>query len=316
MCSENYFISCDWGTSNFRLRVVDRDSLEVLAARTSILGTKAVHQQFLAQDQKSQEEVFSAYLLEQIQTLPKGFQHLPMVVSGMASSTIGMKELQYAGFPFDGSGEQLYWEKMSLDSGLEFILVSGVKSHTGIMRGEEIQAVGLSTHLRVYGSAILVLPGTHSKHIRYLDGAYTHLTNFMTGELFEVLTTHSILSNSVSEGPWDQCAREAFSLGLQQGTLGSLTSHLLTVRTQDVLEHTPKDSNYFFLSGLLIGDELRYLKHQQDTICLAASGPLFTLYKYALELLCPSDQLAFLDAGALEKALFAGQHKILVHNEK
>lgn len=316
MRSENYFISCDWGTSNFRLRVVDRVSFEVLAERTSNLGTKALHQQFLAQNQHSQEEIFSAYLLEQIQTLPERLHYLPMVVSGMASSTIGMKELQYADFPFDGSGEQLHWEKMSLDSGLEFILVSGVKSHTGIMRGEEIQAVGLSTYLQAYGSTILMLPGTHSKHIRYLDGAYTELTNFMTGELFEVLTTHSILSNSVSEGPWDQCAREAFSQGLQQGASGSLTSHLLTVRTQDVLEHTPKNSNYFFLSGLLIGDELRYLKDQQDTICLAASGSLFTLYKYALELLCPPDQLAFLESGALEKALFVGQHKLLVHNEK
>lgn len=316
MSSANYFISCDWGTSNFRLRVVDRDFFEVLAERTSNRGIKAVHQQFLAQDQRSQEEVFSAYILEQIQALPEALQHVPIVISGMASSTLGMKELPYADFPFRGSGEQLYWENLSLDNGLEIILVSGVKSDTGIMRGEEIQAVGLSTHLEAHGSAILVLPGTHSKHIQYVDGAFTRLRNFMTGELFAVLTTHSILSNSISVAPWNQRARKAFSNGLEQGATGSITSNLLSVRTMDVLEKNPKDSNYFFLSGLLIGDELRYLKDQQETICLAASGQVFTLYKYALKMLCHPDQLAFFDAEALEKALFAGQHKILIRNEK
>lgn len=316
MSSANYFISCDWGTSNFRLRVVDRDSFEILAERTSNLGVKAVYQKFRAQDECSQEAFFSMYLLQQIETLPETLQKLPMVVSGMASSTIGMKELDYVGFPFDGSGEQLYWETLSLRAGQEIILVSGVKSNNGIMRGEEMQAVGLSAHLEEFGSAILVLPGTHSKHIHFEEGAYTSLKNFMTGELFEVLTTHSILSNSVSAGPWDQRAREAFSQGLQQAAAGSITADLLSVRTRDVLEHTPKERNYYFLSGLLIGDELRYQKDQQEMICLAASGPVFTLYKNALELLCHPDQLTFFAAEALEKALFAGQHKILVRNEK
>jgi 2-dehydro-3-deoxygalactonokinase len=41
-----HFISCDWGTTNFRLRVVETNNLAVLAEYASDLGVKALNDRF------------------------------------------------------------------------------------------------------------------------------------------------------------------------------------------------------------------------------------------------------------------------------
>ena len=75
-----------------------------------------------------------------------------------------------------------------LPSGAGILLISGIKSDLGMMRGEEVQAIGLEEQLRPHGDGVLLLPGTHSKHLTYRKEAFTALQTFMTGELFEVLS--------------------------------------------------------------------------------------------------------------------------------
>ncbi|WP_163397312.1 2-dehydro-3-deoxygalactonokinase [Flavobacterium fluviatile] len=317
MTLPRYFISCDWGTSNFRLRLVETENLNVLEEHKTDQGVKTVFDKFLKQDTLNQNQFFADYLVKQIQNLPVKHQKHLVVLAGMASSSIGLHELPYTEMPITMNGESLLWENLYLNVvELHLLVISGVKTKTGMMRGEEIQAIGLEEELKQYESGTLILPGTHCKHMHYEYGAFTGLRNYMTGELFEVLSSKSILSNSIENLGWSTHSEAAFLKGIEVGFAGEWSANLLTVRATQLFGESKKEDNFYYLSGLLIGDELSYLKGHEGKIFLAASGEVFRLYKIALEKLIALDNLVCFDSNTLERALLIGQKKIILRNEK
>src|SRR5439155_22401473 len=68
-----------------------------------------------------------------------------------------------------------------------------------VMRGEETQLLGLGTLWPGF-SGVVCLPGTHSKWVQLTGRRVERFATAMTGELFEVLRTHSVLRHSFA-GP-------------------------------------------------------------------------------------------------------------------
>src|SRR5438128_2148740 len=110
---DNYFISCDWGTTNFRLRLVGLPGLNVDAEETSDKGVAElakIWQQKGIQDERKRMAYYMDVLKDQAARLEeKAGQPLagiPIIVSGMATSTIGLMNLPYqqVPVPLDGSG--------------------------------------------------------------------------------------------------------------------------------------------------------------------------------------------------------------------
>ncbi len=311
MANPSYFISCDWGTSNFRLRLVETGSLSVLVEHKTDQGIKVLYQKFLEQNKLGQTEYFLTYLQDQIDKMGNTQGAQNVVTVGMASANIGLLELEYGNMPFDEAGKGINFKAIPLKNGMEVLLVSGIKDESGMMRGEEIQALGLTKYLESYKNGMLILPGTHSKHINYDSGEFTALKSFMTGELFELLSTKSILANNVETCQWITKRKNAFKEGLSIGFEGQLSAHLFSIRAKNLLHGAKKKDNYFTLSGMLIGDELSYLKNWEDNIFLAAPEPFFDMYKLALETILRKEQLFFFGDKVLENALLNGQKKIL-----
>ena len=67
------------------------------------------------------------------------FTGVPMIISGMASSTIGIAELPYGNIPFAITGDSLHVMKIPADEKCthEILLVSGLKTINDVMRGEK-----------------------------------------------------------------------------------------------------------------------------------------------------------------------------------
>ncbi|MBK5278828.1 MAG: 2-dehydro-3-deoxygalactonokinase, partial [Bacteroidia bacterium] len=270
----------------------------------------------LKQNTIGRQEYFSNYLWEQIQMLPSKHREHLVISSGMTSSNIGLCELEYADLPFHSVGDSLVWKYITQSGHNSILLISGVKSESGMMRGEEVQAIGLGEYISPFGKGILILPGTHSKHIGYNKDVFHSLKTYMTGEFFDVLITHSILSSSVKSGPWNSEAELVFEAGVRVALKEGLTSNLFSVRARDLIMNHSKEDNYFYLSGLLIGEELSYLKNSEEMIFLAAPDPVFNLYQKALKSIVPKELLVFFDGRILEDALLKGQRKLLELHEK
>ena len=113
-----------------------------------------------------------------------------------------------------------------------------------------------------------------------------------------------------------KCHSDFLLKGIEIGLNGEWSANLLTIRATQLFGESKNEDNFYYLSGLLIGDELSYLKGHQGKVFLAASGEIFRLYKIALERLISVENLVFFDVNTLERALLLGQKKIIVLNEK
>lgn len=278
------FLSCDWGTSSFRLRSVKLSDRSVLEEITSDQGTAATFQNWLASEQPEaqRESFYKDVLWRAIQTfkvLPSG--GTPLIVSGMASSTVGIISLPYRHVPFAWDPTELIVGKIDADKefGFPIHLVSGLRTKTDIMRGEETILLGCD--LPKVEQSILIFPGTHSKHVMVENGVAVDFKTYTTGEVFNLLVERSLLSNSVKFGE----DIESFDRGITAAKAENLLHSIFIVRTRHLLEDTSPISNYQYLSGLLIGSELIELAKTSCSIGVVSEEPLLKLYLHALEVL-------------------------------
>ncbi len=209
-----------------------------------------------------------------------------------------MKELPYSKVPYnlDSTTANAHVFESTISFKNDVFLISGVRTTKDVMRGEEVQLIGMDSLLRslvVEDDILIILPGTHSKHALIRN----HLIDFetyITGELFALLTENGLLKEAVQaskisdESPnWDH-----FIEGVRfSGDTGILQS-LFKVRTNELFKKLNKRENYFFLSGLLIGYELRNLKYKTyKALILGCQNGLYDYYKKALEILGLSEHI-------------------------
>jgi 2-dehydro-3-deoxygalactonokinase len=320
------FISCDWGTTRLRLRVVRLPECRVLTEVESPDGVAPLAAGSTAADRPAR---FGAVLSQAIRRLVAKFEQplddVRVLISGMASSSIGWQEVPYARLPLGLDGDGLIWQELPRPEGFpagRLALISGAATDRDVLRGEETQALGLfqlSETAQAKAGSLVILPGTHSKHLRIDAGRIDDFQTFMTGELFEVLAAHSILRHSVSHDsnpslPATDQWRVAFCDGVRQAAELPLSAALFRVRTRQVLGARSDISNRAFLSGVLIGSELAYLieaEFSTTALVLCAAAPLAAAYATALESLKLAGRLTVLAADDFERITALGQAMVL-----
>ncbi len=285
------FISCDWGTSSFRLRLVDQTNHSILAEVKSNEGIAEVYQQWKQQARSEKERLFfyqsiiAAQLGKLQELVTFSLKDMPLIISGMASSNIGMVELPYKALPFAVDGHDLEYKRISATESFphETLLISGARTDHDVMRGEEIQLIGCDMVSDV--EHIYILPGTHSKHVTVKNKQVIDFKTYMTGEFFHLLSHHSILSGSVQDD--DQHGKNDTIKGFEQGVIQSLHDNLLhnafRVRTNHLFEQFTKEANYHYLSGLLIGTELNSLAQGKIPLTIVGNEVMRKYYVTALQ---------------------------------
>lgn len=322
-----YFLGCDWGTSTFRLRLFNIAENKVVDELVTHEGVANTFNSWQADQGKtiiSREQYFRQKLKLYIDSLAEklllNLDDIPVMISGMASSSIGMLLVDYADIPFSLDGSNAKFVQIPADKNFsnDIVLISGVKSCDDVMRGEETQVLGLMSMLQEerfhYEKAMLILPGTHSKHIQIEGDAITNFQTFMTGEVFELLSKHSILKDSVGEkksGIFSEDDMDAFKKGVHASANSSLLHNIFSVRTNQLFDHFDKNQNSHYLSGLLIGSELRSLSFSDEVpIILCSNSNLHKFYKLGLETLGLKKRTNFLSVEMIDRATFAGQLKL------
>lgn len=306
MTPSDYLISCDWGTSSFRLYLVQAADGAIVCQINDGEGNKFIYERWNAAGKPAREEFFLQYLSDRIDLLAEkariGLHHLPVYISGMASSSVGIRELAYSDLPFSLSGRDLIVEIISPPSpGRGAIhLFSGLCSQNDVMRGEESQIIGLAGYFET-DQLTAILPGTHSKHIHIEQGFIKGFHTYMTGEYFALLSHHSILKNSLPTAGTAQPDWNYFAKGVAAGRQLNLLTASFHIRTNDLLHQITPNENYYFLSGLLIGSELKDLP-PEASIYLCGGGHLQAAYQKALDIL-GYQQVTTIAAAQVESAV-------------
>lgn len=326
---DRYYLSVDWGTSSLRVRLAQTradGTARVVAQVRSPNGVSSIHAQVLTAG-SDRAAAFSLVLNEQLVLLGHRtdvpLAQLPLVISGMAGSTLGWLELPYSHVPFALSGDGLTVKRlvprMQMACG-EVFLASGVCTDHDVMRGEETEILGLfsdSALVDCRENSLVILPGTHSKHVMIRHGNIVDFSTCMTGELFDILSRYGVLSASLGPEPialnlQDGNQERSFDEGVAAGLQGSLLQDLFRVRTRDLLSEKSVSENRAWLRGLLLGAEIFSLKRQYPLLTrplIAAGGHLQAAYQRAFAI--ANIDVKLLSADHVENAAVNG-HGVLL----
>lgn len=262
-------LAVDWGTSSLRGALLAPDG--------RVLEERAFDRGVLTVDKGGFPAVFESCFGE---WMAPGTLCL---ISGMAGSQQGWLEAPYCACPagFGDIAAGLAWvepNRIAIVPGLS-IEKNGVPD---VMRGEETQVFG-ALQLLGLASARLVLPGTHSKWVTVNERRVTDFSSWMTGEFYALLRQHSILSRTL---PTDEPApdTQAFAQGVHHALHGEGLLHTaFSTRTLSLFKRMPADALPSYLSGLVIGEELKGQALQRgDTVVVMGAQALAARYGQAL----------------------------------
>jgi len=215
-----------------------------------------------------------------------------VVLSGMVTSRNGWIETPYIECPVQLSDLRKHSVRRTF-AGARLAFLPGVSvggNHPDVMRGEELQLIGVELR-SVNGvrdaagierdQTIFVLPGTHSKwascHSLLIDGvsddvyaddvyanneaangARLTIESFHTcpsGELYDSLLNHTLIGGLAVQGEWSETT---FLAAVKSGFSSQrLLSSLFAARSGVLLESLEATAAPAYLSGLLIGREIR-----------------------------------------------------------
>jgi len=315
------FLSCDWGTSSFRLRLVAHETFQILAEYTTEQGIASTFSRWNATqgDAAARADFYLTFVQKGVEYIQarrsETLVGLPIIFSGMASSSIGIKELPYGTVPFDAEGKHITAEYFPATAAFPhpICLISGIRSEEDVMRGEETQVVGVLAQLGdLKTESIFLFPGTHSKHIWVKGHEVRQFKTYMTGEFFDLLSNKSILSASV-EKHHDTVHWPSFNKGVEVARSSNLLSASFMVRAQHLFGKLTKEENHDLLSGLIIGTELKELLHQPSAqIYLCCSSHLKPQYESALSQLGIHPVRVF-SGEEIDQAVIRGQ--MIIYNQ-
>ncbi|WP_043620946.1 2-dehydro-3-deoxygalactonokinase [Ensifer sp. ZNC0028] len=277
-----YYAAVDWGTTSFRLWIIGEDGT-VLAERRSGEGMTTAN-----------KTGFHSILEKHLSAVDAP-GHLPAIICGMAGAKQGWVEAGYLDTPAalaDIASHAVAVPDLDRDIRILPGLAQRDRRHPDVMRGEETQLLGAAGDLG-RGRHLVCMPGTHSKWVRLEDGAVSGFSTFMTGELFDVISKHSILSHSIADAHAFAGDHPAFAAAVAEARTNPAlaTSLIFGARSGQLLHGASATDAKALLSGTLIGLEIAGALASAktiDSICLVASGSLGTLYQAALESLdCP-----------------------------
>lgn len=323
-------LCCDWGTSSFRLAVFSQAE-GIVAEQQQAYGCAKIAKDFAPSERSA---AYRSKLVEVLPTFssyfPENQETVPVLCSGMLTSSIGWHELPYAVLPFSLDGAAAIVEEIATltlknDSrSYPIICISGLAAAADVLRGEETQVLGIFANQKYRAFAeqgTVILPGTHSKHIYLRANEIVGFQTYMSGELYALIAEHSILAHSLTDASndiqslsakqWqDEHCKAWFRRGVEEAQEVSCTGVLFRIRAHALLHSLRPQEAKAYLSGILIGAEVGDIAEQ--TPLLLAAAELSPQYALALEVLAkeyleiPADELAIATcAGQLRCAIDA-----------
>ena len=244
-------IIVDWGTTSFRAWLLEADTGAILAEITEGKGMRALQRSEFADYARSQLNGWRADSAETI----------PVYLAGMVGAPQGWQQAPQPPLPM--RGEELVRDIVPVADMADTYIIPGVRQSgapqdADVIRGEEVQIFGALASLGLE-SGLICLPGTHSKWCEVKGGVFTRFHTSMTGEVYEVMSKHSILG--LMADPSAEFDSDGFEKGLGQieGDGGGL-NHLFKARARVLYGDLEQSQTASFLSGMLIGSEIRAMR--------------------------------------------------------
>lgn len=260
-------IFCDWGTTNLRAFLLENG--------------KVIDEYSSSNGLKNAKEIGFAKVLGEILIHFDAPINIPVKLSGMVGSKHGWKEAPYAPAPVtvsdmrDKSVSIKEFPNVEIFGGVSYELPNGKMD---VMRGEEVQIFGVLEKFPHVEQ--ICLPGTHSKWVQTKDGSINSFSTWMTGDLFNSFSEHTIFKEQISSNAFCQ---SAFTKGVAMAKLsGSIINSAFHLRTDYLFGKVDASEFHSYLSGFLIGSEVKGAASNSEEVIVCGSEKMLELYSLAL----------------------------------
>ncbi len=269
-------LAIDWGLSTFRAWRVAEDGT-ILGQLSAARGIRGIPR-----------GQFATVLAELLAPWPQAADE-PALLCGMVGSRQGWAEAPYT--PCPARVTEIAANLHPVPDRADTFLVPGLSCRNAgtadVIRSEETQILGLLRTVGL-GRHTVCLPGTHSKWAQLEGGTITSFRTSMTGEMFGLMRSHSMLATVMPDDPgrdaFGEAYRSAFDAGLDRASApGGLMHHLFGIRAAALLGDITPPEMAPYLSGLLIGHEIGGLAPASGLVHLVGAPGLVARYARALE---------------------------------
>lgn len=269
-------ICVDWGSSNFRAFLLNAQG-ELI---DSIYFDKGILE--LKPDE------FEPILFDLLKYWPK----TPVILAGMVGSLKGWRNVKYVTCPVGVKDLSQNLTHITNSQNRKIAIIAGVDrkivgAQYDVARGEETQVMGAIELIgqELSSEAVFCLPGTHSKWMKIKGKKIVDFSTHMTGELFDVLIKHSILAPQEAMSS-ESHNDEVFVKGIQCAKAdGGLAHHIFSARTNMINGELSQSEIEPYLSGILIGVEIKEMLRampDMQQVYLVGNATLNKIYQLAL----------------------------------
>lgn len=287
-----YAVTIDSGTTNTRVNVwkdsaIIAESFAAVGVRdTAITGSK----QKLMQGVKT--AIFEALDKAKITDPSKA----KFIASGMITSNVGLYEVPHIAAPAGINELAAGMVKAVLPEIMAepIWFVPGVKNNKthvtfdnceamDVIRGEEVETIGITEKLKLSGPALLILPGSHSKLISIDEK--TRITGCITtiaGELLDVITQQTILANALHNSFADEICEAMLLKGAELSRKVGLGRTCFSIRILDLFTELSVNDKANVLLGAVLGADILAAK-QSTALTVTPDMPIVILGKKVLK---------------------------------
>ncbi|RVV99084.1 2-dehydro-3-deoxygalactonokinase [Mesobaculum littorinae] len=206
-----------------------------------------------------------------------------VLACGSVGARHGWAEAPYARVPCSPLGDGLTIAPAG--DGLDLRIVGGLGQDkpADVMRGEETLIAGYLAG-RPDFDGVVCLPGDQTRWAHVSAGEVVSFQTAMTGELFALLASESILRLTLEPGGRDDPAFDA-AVGETMSRPEALASRMFALRAEGLLNAMPPETASARLMGLLLGAELAASRPYWlgREVALVGEGDAMRLYARALE---------------------------------
>ena len=272
---KHYIITLDTGTTNTRacLWTIAGEYLGMEKAAAGVRDTA------IDGNNHRLKQAVRTCLQSLVENAGLSFQEIGGIfASGMITSNVGLLEVPHLTAPAsaDDFARQIYPAELPDVCPVPIYFIRGVKNALAegaalkdmdIMRGEEVETLALLQEYPAGIPYVFILPGSHGKFVFVDDGqAITGCLTTLTGELLEIITTHTILADAVERSfvtPQTYC-RQAVLEGFHAAREQGFGRALFSIRIQKMFSQGQRASSQWaanYLLGVVLESDVSALKN-------------------------------------------------------
>ena len=295
-------LTIDTGTTNTRTTLWDDGQVISVAATQVGVRDTAITGSRQALDEAVRSTIAAA--LDKAGVQPDAVALV--LASGMITSNLGLHELAHVLAP--AGLKELAAGMVSVSMPEIFAkpicFVPGVRNDVAniglhnceamdVMRGEEVEVMGLIEQLDIRGPAMLIMPGSHSKFVAIdANNMITGCVTTLSGELLHVITHNTILAGSLDHEFATEINPEMLLAGANLAKKIGLGRACFNVRILDQFTIYQRNDRANFLLGAVLGADLLTLKNSSAIEMLPGTAVIIAgkpILKQALALLVQED---------------------------